>query len=56
MKLYYIDNDNKNDLKIIKRKFKKLKKLIIVENKINLGVAKSRNIGLSNQMENILLF
>ena len=50
------DNDNKNDLKIIKRKFKKLKKLIIVENKINLGVAKSRNIGLSKSNGKYIAF
>lgn len=50
------DDDDKKDLKIIKRKFKKLKKLIIVENEKNLGVAKSRNIGLSKSKGKYIAF
>jgi len=54
--LLIYDDDEKKDLKIIKKKFKRLKKLIIVENKKNLGVAKSRNIGLSKSKGKYIAF
>ena len=40
------DDINKNDLKIILRKFKNYKKFVFIINKKNLGVAVSRNKGL----------
>ena len=50
------DNDDKKNLEIIKSKFKRLKKLIIINNKKNLGVAKSRNIGLSKSKGKYIAF
>ena len=50
------DDEDKSDLKVIKNKFKNLKKLIIIENKKNLGAAKSRNIGISKSKGKYIAF
>jgi len=50
------DNTDKSDLKFIKNKFKNFKKLKIIINKKNLGVSKSRNIGLKNSKGKYIAF
>lgn len=53
--LIYDDKDKKN-LEMIQKRFKYLKKLKIIDNNKNLGVAKSRNIGLSKSKGKYIAF
>ena len=50
------DDENKNDLNIIKKKYKNLKKLKIFTNRKNFGAAKSRNIGMAKSKGNYIAF
>lgn len=54
--IFIYDDKNKSDLKIIKKRSKKLKKLKIFENYKNLGVSKSRNIGLMKAKGHYIAF
>ena len=44
--LIIYDDSNKDELKILKKKYKKKNKISIIENKNNLGAALSRNKGI----------
>ncbi len=54
--IFIYDDKNKNDLSIIKKKIKKSKKIKIFENHKNLGVSKSRNIGLKKAKGQYIAF
>lgn len=54
--IFVFDDNNKVDLKYIRKKLSKFKKKKLILNKKNLGAAKSRNIGIKNSRGDYIAF